>query len=256
MLVALAAFLGRLLGELNDTRLGLAELLIQLQVLHSFDMPRRKDFGYSIVIGLILLGVGATLSQTFEFAPMLILFLAIALPTLVIDYRSRLGLKNEKGKRVKINSRKLSSVLPSYFLLFTLIVGLGLVIFAVMPRFPGYQLRTFPVSSPIEVKGGFTGRSIINPGYVRQGNANNQGNNSNGTAETKNGKPGGLNNTFYYGFNSQINQNLRGEMKPKVVMRVRSLSVGFWRVLAFDRYTGKGWEISRNEQVLTVKRSP
>ncbi|MBW4606340.1 MAG: DUF3488 and DUF4129 domain-containing transglutaminase family protein [Hassallia sp. WJT32-NPBG1] len=259
MLVALGAFLGRLLGELNDTRLGLAELLIQLQILHSFDMPRRKDLGYSIVIGLILLGVAATLSQTFEFAPMLVLFLAIALPTLVIDYRSRLGLGNEKGKSIppesqgtRVKVRKLSS----YFLLFTFIVGLGLVIFAVMPRFPGYQLRNFPVSSPIEVKGGFTGRSIINPGYVRQGHANNQGNNSNGTAESKNGKPGGLNNTFYYGFNSQINQNLRGEMKPKVVMRVRSQAEGFWRVLAFDRYTGKGWKISRNEEVLTVKRSP
>jgi hypothetical protein len=31
MLVALGAFFGRLVGELNDTRLGLAELLIQLQ---------------------------------------------------------------------------------------------------------------------------------------------------------------------------------------------------------------------------------
>ena len=45
-------------------------------------------------------------------------------------------------------------------------------------------------------------------------------------------------------------------MTPKVVMRVRSQAEGFWRVLAFDRYTGKGWEISRNQQVLTVKRSP
>ncbi|MGB3759584.1 MAG: transglutaminase, partial [Rivularia sp. (in: cyanobacteria)] len=93
MLLALGAFFGRLFGELNDTRLLLAELLIQLQVLHSFDMPRRKDLGYSIVIGLILLGVAATLSQTLAFAPVLLLFLAIALPTLVLDYRSRLGLE-------------------------------------------------------------------------------------------------------------------------------------------------------------------
>ena len=98
MLVALGAFLGRLFGELNDTRLGLAELLIQLQVLHSFDMPRRKDLGYSIVIGLILLGIAATLSQTLAFAPMLLLFLAISLPTLILDYRSRLGLRELKIK--------------------------------------------------------------------------------------------------------------------------------------------------------------
>lgn len=74
MLIALGAFFGRLFGELNDTRLALAELLIQLQVLHSFDVPRRKDLGYSIVIGLILLGVAATLSQTLAFAPVLLLF--------------------------------------------------------------------------------------------------------------------------------------------------------------------------------------
>jgi transglutaminase-like putative cysteine protease len=253
MLVALGAFFGRLLGELNDTRLALAELLIQLQILHSFDMPRRKDLGYSIVIGLILLGVAATLSQTLAFAPVLLLFLAIALPTLVLNYRSQLGLGKSTVKREKAKESQLGSKLSFYFLLFTLVVGLGLGIFAVLPRFPGYQLRTFPVSSPIEVKGGFTGRSIINPGYVRQGNAENQGS---GKRENQTGQPGKLDNSFYYGFNSQMNQNLRGNMTPKVVMRVRSQAEGFWRVLAFDRYTGKGWEISRNEDVTTLKRSP
>lgn len=64
MLIALAAFFGRLFGEMNDTRLALARLLIELQVLHSFDLPRRKDLGYSMVIGLILMGVAGTLSQT------------------------------------------------------------------------------------------------------------------------------------------------------------------------------------------------
>lgn len=253
MLAALSSFFGRLFGELNDTRLALAELLIQLQVLHSFDMPRRKDLGYSIVIGLILLGVAATLSQTLAFAPVLLLFLAIALPTLVLDYRSRLGLDNLKVKRQKAKEKKLSSVLPFYFLLFTFILVIGLGIFAFLPRFPGYQfqLRTIlPVSAPINIKGNFTGRSIINPGYVRQGKDKNQGNG------VENGTPGQLNDSFYYGFSTKINQNLRGQMKPKIVMRVRSQAEGFWRVLGFDRYTGKGWEISRNEQVETIKRFP
>jgi len=89
MLVALFAFFGNLFTQLNDTRLVLAELLIQLQVLHSFDLPRRHDLGYSMVIGLILIGVAGTLSQTLAFAPLLLIFLALALPTLVLDYRSR-----------------------------------------------------------------------------------------------------------------------------------------------------------------------
>ena len=53
-----------------------------------------------------------------------------------------------------------------------------------------------------------------------------------------------------------MNQNLRGEMKPKLVMPVRSHAAGFWRVLAFDSYTGKGWRISRNDQVTTLRQSP
>ncbi|MEH2068820.1 MAG: DUF3488 and DUF4129 domain-containing transglutaminase family protein [Nostoc sp.] len=254
MLIALGAFFGRLVTELNDTRLGLAELLIQLQVLHSFDTPRRKNLGYSIVIGLILLGVAATLSQTLAFAPVLLLFLAIALPTLVLDYRSRLGLQSLKTQTQKIPKGKFSSLNFKFLIInFFIIVGLGLAIFAVLPRLPGYQLRSFPVSSLIEIKGSFTGRTIINPGYVRQGNSNNQGD---GAGQNQTGQPGKVDNNFYYGFNSQINQNLRGEMKPKVVMRVRSQAEGFWRVLAFDRYTGKGWEVSRNEDVTTIRRSP
>lgn len=255
MLVALGAFFGQLLGAFNDTRLVLAELLIQLQVLHSFDLPRRKDLGYSTVIGLILLGVAATLSQTLAFAPVLLLFLAIALPVLVLDYRSRLGLSNQSASnRLELTNRSLTISVRDLSIFFLVIVGLGLVIFAVLPRFPGYQLRTFPVSHTIKVQGKFDGRSILNPGYVHQGNSGNGSGTGSGTGGSEQIGTGQLDDTFYYGFNSKINQNLRGEMKPKVVMRVRSQAEGFWRVLAFDRYTGKGWEISRNAQVVTLKR--
>ncbi|MTJ54524.1 DUF3488 domain-containing protein [Anabaena sp. UHCC 0253] len=252
MLLGLGAFFGRFIGNWHDTRLSLAELLIQLQVLHSFDTPRRKDLGYSIVIGLILVGVAATLSQTMAFAPVLLLFLAIALPTLVLDYRSRLGFKQSiaEKSRKKNNSNFNFKVLILNFLL---IVALGLGIFAILPRFPGYQLRSFPVSAPIKIPDNFTGRNIINPGYVREGRGNGEGNGSGSGGNA--GEPGTLDNNFYYGFNSEMNQNLRGEMKPKVVMRVRSQAEGFWRVLAFDRYTGKGWKISRDDQVTTLRQS-
>ncbi len=262
MMVALFAFFTRLVGELNDTRLVLAQLLIHLQVLHSFDLPRRKDLGYSIVIGLILLSVAATLSQTLTFGPLLLLFLALALPTLVLDYRSRLGLskievnKHEvegKEKQKKNNWSLFAATLsPKYFgLLFLITIGLGLTIFAFLPRFPGYQLRTFPVSAPIQYQGEFDSRSILNPGYVRGGNQKGTGG---GRGRNPDKGPGEVDSTFYYGFNQRINQNLRGALKPEVVMRVRSQAAGFWRVLGFDKYTGQGWEISRNEKALKVNR--
>lgn len=258
MLVSLAAFFVQLFGErqLNDTRLVLAELLIQLQVLHSFDQPRRKDLGYSMVIGLILLGVASTLSQTMSFGVMLLLFLAIGLPVLVLDYRSRLGLATpftfkKKAKKTEKQPTSLS-ILPLTFLL-TLV--LGLAIFILFPRLPGYQIRSFPMSAPIELRGEFDNRQILNPGYVREGEPG-QGQGQ-GPGQGQGGQgPGRVDDTFYYGFNNQMNQNLRGEMKPKVVLRVRSQAEGFWRVLAFDRYTGQGWEISRERQTETINRPP
>ncbi|MFM5983044.1 MAG: DUF3488 domain-containing protein, partial [Sphaerospermopsis kisseleviana] len=255
MLIALGAFFGRFIGQLNDTRLNLAQLLIELQVLHSYDTPRRKDLGYSIVIGLILLGVAATLSQTMAFAPVLLVFLAVSLPTLVLDYRSRLGLK--PLKKEKLTKKNFTSANFKVLIVnFLVILGLGLGIFAVLPRFPGYQLRSFPVSTPIQLQGEFTGRSIMNPGYVREGNGGGDGSgNADATGQGSSGEPGTVDSNFYYGFNSEMNQNLRGEMKPKVVMRVRSQAEGFWRVLAFDQYTGKGWKISRNDDVTTLRRS-
>jgi len=246
MLGALALFFVALRQQLNDTRLILAELLIQLQVLHSFHMPRRQDLGYSMVIGLILIGVASTLSQTMLFGAILLVFLAIALPVLVLDYRSRLNLTPSKIRRSPFKQPGLSIRRLGLFL--GTILALGLTIFMFMPRLPGYQLRTFPVSAPVSQQ--FEdNQQIINPGYVRNGNL------PGGNAQSGKGSgPGEVDEIFYYGFNTRMNQNLRGEMKPRVVMRVRSQAEGFWRVLAFDQYLGQGWEVSRNSETKTLAR--
>lgn len=255
MLLSMGLFFANLFAQANDTRLTLAQLLIQLQVLHSFDTPRRKDLGYSMVIGLILLGVAGTLSQTFAFAPLLLVFLAIALPVLILDYQSRLGLGLLKVSNKKLNFKN-SAIFNWRFLslTFLLIIGLGLGIFAIMPRFPGYQLQTFPVSTPDNLADrNFDANNpggIINPGYTRDGKS--RGGGASGGASGRGA--GQLDDEFYYGFGSKINQNLRGELKPKVVLRVRSQAPGFWRVLAFDRYTGQGWEMSREKQLQKISR--
>ncbi len=253
MMVALALFFRNLLfgGQLNDTRVALTGLLVQIQILHSFDLPRRKDLGYSMIIGLILISVACTLSQTMGFGLWLLLFLAIALPVLVLDYRARLGLKRwawAAAPTDRPKPRRLSG-LP---LIFAVIVGLGLLIFAVMPRLPSYQIQTFPMSAQVETQGQFEQEKVLNPGYIGQGKGSGNGTRAGNAPET--GK-GAVDDTFYYGFNAKINQNLRGNMTEKVVMRVRSQAEGFWRVMAFDRYNGQGWEISRNDQTDTLNRS-
>ncbi|WOD40460.1 DUF3488 and DUF4129 domain-containing transglutaminase family protein [Nodosilinea sp. E11] len=255
MLMALAAFFSRLIEQPGDTRIVLAELLVQLQVLHSFDLPRRKDLGYSMMIGLILLGVAATISQTLAFAPLLLLFLAVAVPVLGLDYQSRLGLGGGAWGNVKLRP-----TLGRFLGLVALIVSLGLLIFLFLPRLPGYQIQNFPVSSVIDTPDDFSGESIINPAYQRNGNEagegfeDGEGGTIQGSGSSRASGPGVIDLTSYYGFNQRMNQNLRGIMTPQVVMRVRSQAPGFWRVLAFDTYTGQGWDISRNDDPQRVRR--
>ncbi len=93
MLVALGAFFGRFLGDWNDTRINWAQLLIELQVLDGYDTPRRKDLGYFDCDWVNLVGCGCNCESNYGFCSQLLLFLGVALPTLVLDYRSRLGLR-------------------------------------------------------------------------------------------------------------------------------------------------------------------
>ncbi len=254
MVGALGYFVWNLVGSINDTRLVLAELLIQMQTIHTFDLPRRKDLGYSMTIGLISIGVAGTLSQTLTFAPLLLLFLAIAIPVLFLDYRSRLQLAPISIAtptdiiHAQLPWRKLGRLLG-------IVLAIGLFIFAVMPRFPGYQ-GSLPVSATIQYETEqFDGKGIVNPGdrsKSRLGGKNGAPNiddNGNGQGEDKS------DDSSYYGFNTQINQNSQGVMNPKLVMRVRAQAPGFWRALAFDRYTGEGWEISRNDKTRKIHRS-
>jgi transglutaminase-like putative cysteine protease len=129
-----------------------------------------------------------------------------------------------------------------------------------MPRLPGYQIRNFPLSGTIDFQGEFSGDEIFNPGYSSgsQIAAELEGANGDSTqiqGDSAASGPGELDDTSYYGFSQRMNQNLRGTLEPQVVMRVRSQTPGFWRVLAFDEYTGQGWDMSRPNEIELFKRS-
>lgn len=249
MLVMLVVFLGDLIRQTEETRLLLARLLIQLQVLHSFDLPRRKDLGYSTVIGIILLGVAGTLSQTMIFGVWLLLFLAVALPVLVLDHRSRLGVSTHK---IELRSMGIAP-LPMLGLLVAVLV-IGLSIFALLPRLPGFQLRNFPVSGNVNIQRQIPAGGIVTPGRTRrQGQGGDGANNNDGTDGDGATEPSVLPPLF----GTEIDETKKNiELKPEVVMRVRSQAELFWRVLAYDEYTGKGWRISRNDksQIRSLRR--
>jgi transglutaminase-like putative cysteine protease len=260
MIAMLVAFLNDLVRNTDETRLLLARLLIQLQVLHSFDLPRRKDLGYSIVIGLILMALAATLSQTMVFALWLIAFLLVGIPILLLDQRSRLGVKTIGFRPEKIGL----SLLPLSGLL-AIVLVLGLTIFAFLPRLPGFQLRNFPVSINLSVqrqipKGGIMTRPLPNQQQNPNdpNNPNNLGSNGGGVAGDDGQELQTLPPLFAPEINTTSGQLLNTKRQPELMMRVRSQSELFWRVIAYDEFTGKGWRISRNkpEQLRTIKRNP
>jgi len=259
MIAMLVIFINDLVRMAEDTKLLLARLLIQLQVLHSFDLPRRKDLGYSIVIGLILMAVAATLSQTMIFALWLIVFLIIGLPILFLDHRSRLGVKTQSFQLEKMGV----SLRPLLGLL-AIILVLGLTIFAFLPRLPGFQLRNFPVSVNLSIQREIPRGGILN----RQQQTQQSQSGTNGSGNVGTGSNTGESNndqdtlpplfapeidTTSSGA-SQLNKKRRSEL----VMRVRSQAELFWQVMAYDEFTGKGWRISRNnpQQLRTLKRNP
>lgn len=242
MLVALGVFFLNILGTPNDTRLGLALLLVHLQVIHSFDLPRRRDLGYSMAIGLVLVGVAATLSQTLGFAPWLLAGAVVAIPMLWYDYRSRLGL--DAGETAP-------------WLLWVGVLGaslvLGGVLFALFPRFPGFQLRAFPVSANLPIPKDLTNQ-IRNRGFPQELARGSTGAKA-GSAQ-KGGSRAGAAPTAYFGFNQEIGFDVGGILTPALVMRVRAQGASFWRVMAFDEYTGTSWRVKRNNTFNIYRQPP
>lgn len=68
MLVILGNFFINLIASPYSTNQSLVMLLTGLLVGHSFDLPRRRDLNYSILVSLLLLGFSATIFNTMMFA--------------------------------------------------------------------------------------------------------------------------------------------------------------------------------------------
>jgi transglutaminase-like putative cysteine protease len=125
--------------------LALGMLLVSLQMGLSFHLYNRRLLGYCLVTSGLLMGVAASLSQGIAFLLFLSGFIAIAVPTLMLDYRSRLALKpigiDSLPKLGQLSYR----ALPWQYLtrLAAISIGLGLILSVFLPNFhlPDLALR-------------------------------------------------------------------------------------------------------------------
>ena len=226
LLVAVTAiiFLRELATNLYDTRLPLVKMLLWLQVLHSFDVPSRKDLKFSLASGAALVAAGAVLSTGMEYFLGLALFSMAAVVSLVYFYISEEAQRLDSRPQVK----------AGYVLRYAAITWLAGICLAIpvlflIPQNLEARLYTLPFSNLQRLLGDFSG-DVNNPYYPSGGDPFSR--------EPR------FNPDSYHGFNSYMDLRSRGYLSDDVVFKVKSAGYNFYRGVVFDRYNGKGWDIS------------
>lgn len=222
LLVAFGLFWSELGGSVHDMRYPLVRLFLWLQVLHSFDLPARRDLDFSMVSSAIMMAFAGSLSVSSDFLYLLVPFFAFGLLALFLGNRSSLWACDVRARG---NGRP-----PALRLALTCLalIPLSLSVFMAMPRLSGFNSFYLPVSRG----GGLPARfdaTIRNPGY---------GDYPDGFPDC----PIRFSRDSYFGFNRFMDLRVRGKPDGRAVMKVRSDEPAYWRATAFDRFLGNGWE--------------
>ncbi len=240
LLVALGAFLRAVEGarSFDDARQPLASLFLWVQVLHSFDVPRRRDLGFSVVSSLMLMAEAGALSFGTGFLLFLVPWLAVASTYLYLTLHPRPDETPhvaEVRRAVDVPRRRrpfaAARAVGGWA---TVAVAAITVVFLAMPRLPGVNLALPPFrADDATVVPNFAGQ-VVNPGLAVG---------SDGVPEFA--------DLAYPGFSSTVDLRSRGRLSDEVVMRVRSPQAALWRGLAYDTYDGTRWTTS-DERVFAV----
>jgi transglutaminase-like putative cysteine protease len=234
-LAVLAVFFREVLSSLYDTRVPLARLFLWVQVIHSFDLPARKDLAYSLVSALILVAAGAVLSTSLWYGVFVLAFLLCASGALtqmnLAEARERAGL-GATGSR----GLALGVVVPA----FCAVVVVGLLGFSLLPQRQGVNLTMMPTSAFQDVGANFSG-GVQNPYYEPPPGG-----------DPFAGPPQAISPNSYHGFNPYMDLRSRGRLSDEIVMKVRSEEAVPYRGVVYNEYNGKGWEISTGDDAETL----
>lgn len=229
-------------GSVDQARLPLAALFLWVQVLHAFDVPRRRDLAFSMVSSMILMAEAGALSLTTGFALFLVPWLALGgtwfylssrpLPEQVsapVSVRSIAppGSRARAGAPAAVRAASMPAAA---------VVVAGFVLFLALPRVPGSFIKTPPFSfsrQPTELSA-FDG-GVTNPNLPAAG-----------PDGVVNFAPGA-----YPGLSDRVDLRARGRLSDDIAFRVRATQAALWRAEVFDTYDGTTWTIGdRETQIL------
>jgi transglutaminase-like putative cysteine protease len=218
ILVVARDFFATLLANPYDPRIPLVRLFLWLQVLHSFDLPARKDLKYSMASAVVLMAVAAVYARDAAFGLFLLPF--------GIAAGAAMAALGAPGPLTWRPALRAGAALAAGAIV------VAVIVFAAVPRGQGLRLRWLPVSARLPLVARLQER-IVNPAYPQDGQDGDAG------REAPAFNPEG-----YIGFSTYVDLRLRGALTDDVVMRVRATRPAFWRGLAFDEYTGVGWRMA------------
>lgn len=218
-----------------DTRIPLAKLFLWVQVLHSFDIPSRRDLRFSLASSLILIGVAGILAYEMTFLLVIVTYTILALFALLLlnlsDHDLTIG-------SLGFRSRHVLAMARLFGLISGVLILLSAVVFLVMPRFPGMKVQSLPFSIGQAIYSTFGG-GIVNPSYPS-------------ISDRLPVSPPQFSANAYPGFAPSLDLRVGGRLSDELMMRVKTTQPAYHRAIVFDRYTGQGWERSTTKREKAV----
>jgi len=208
----------RTVQTVDEARVPLATLFLWVQVLHAFDVPRRRDLAFSMVSSTTLMAAAAVLSLTTGFVGILALWAVLAGAWLWLSARPR---PDQVTTPISVR-RSATARTPTLAAVRSAgVAGLAAVVlasgvFLAMPRLPAVLGHRPPTP---------TSADVTNPGLPGAG--------SDGIVD--------FGTLGYPGFSSAMDLRARGRLSDQVVFRVRADQPSLWRAEAFDTYDGSVW---------------
>ena len=242
----------RISVTIDDTRAPLAALFLAVQVLHGFDLPQRRDLGFTLASSLALIALAGVSTHAGMFGVLLLCYAALAGASLAGLQRSaareradervaEAGLVPLAGADTEIEQQRLAhrarSVATS-----VADTGMGLLrsagpvflvgtlVFLLLPRSERATVGTLPFHGFPSIS--LASSRVHNPGLPGGGDAP-------GDAGT--GPPAAFNPTAYFGFAEYVDLRSVGKLAHEPVLRVRADRPRLWRGMVFDTYDGRGW---------------
>jgi transglutaminase-like putative cysteine protease len=230
LLLALSRFLGQMgsVSSADAARAPLAALFVWVQVLHAFDVPRRRDLAFSMVSSTTLIAVGGALALSTSYLGLLLVWAMLAGMWLWLSSRPLAGdLTAPIGyTRARDGSRGRLATGRSVVAAALAALVFAVATFSLLPRIPSTMVRALPFRMAPGAATAPAGDHVQNPALP---------------PATGDGSVVDFSSNGYPGFSDVMDLRARGSLSDEIVFRVRAPFASLWRAEAFDTYDGSTW---------------